>query len=570
MNKVKSGLLFFVAIFFAGILNAQTIEEGKKFMYYEKFKSAKDVFKKLADANPNNTDAVYWLGQSMILPEENNDIAGAKDLYQKTLMNNSNSPLLLVGMGHIELLEGKVQDAKNRFETAISLSQGKNKDVLNAVGFANVQAEKGDADYAIQKLRQATELKKMTDPDVWGNLGDAYRKLIQGGPAQIAYETALTLNPNYARASYRIGKIYQSQGRTQEELYLKYYNEAIAKDAAYAPVYQELYQYYYLTNVTKSAEYLEKYLANVDADPRRDCYYRASMKYAQGLFAESISTANGCISSAGAEGPYPNVYGIMGYAYDRLGDSVNAKASFEKYFAIQKPEKIGPTDYAKYGDILMKFPDSTGATDSIAGIYFDKAVSLDSTEKGKVDILKSVALKFESRKDFKKAADWHSKVMRLKSNPSKTDLYYAGYNYFRAGEYASAIPVFDMYGQKFPDDAFGFYMLGKSKWAIDSTLEQGLANADFEKAIAAGVKDSVKYKNQLVGSYKYFIVYSVFKKDKATALGYADKVLSLDPADAETIKNKEIIPTINFNAPAQKPKPAPATKAGAGAKAGKK
>ncbi len=90
-----------------------------------------------------------------MLPEENNDIAGAKALYQKTLMNNSNSALLLAGMGHIELLEGKDQEARNRFETAISISQGKNKDVLNAVGFANVQAKNGDADYAVQKLKQA-------------------------------------------------------------------------------------------------------------------------------------------------------------------------------------------------------------------------------------------------------------------------------------------------------------------------------------------------------------------------------------------------------------------------------
>ena len=57
-------------------------------------------------------------------------------------MANSNNPLLLAGMGHIELLEGKTQDARNRFETAISLSQGKNVAVLNAVGFANVNGKR--------------------------------------------------------------------------------------------------------------------------------------------------------------------------------------------------------------------------------------------------------------------------------------------------------------------------------------------------------------------------------------------------------------------------------------------
>jgi tetratricopeptide (TPR) repeat protein len=565
MKKLNSGLLFFAVFFFSGMVKAQTLEDGKKFMYYERYKSAGEVFKKLVDANPNNVDAVYWLGQSMILPDENSDVQGAKALYQKTLMNNSNSALLLAGMGHVELLEGKTQDARNRFETAISISQGKNKDVLNAVGFANVQADKGDADYAVQKLKLATEIKKMNDPDVWANLGDAYKKLAQGGPAQTSYEKALEFVPNYARSSYRIGKIYQTQGVTQKDIYMRYYDEAIAKDPAYAPVYQNLYQYYYLTDVTKSAEYLEKYLANTDKDPNRDCYYRTSMLYARGMFNDAITTGNGCITSAGAEGPYPNIYGLIAYAYDKLGDSVNAKKSFETYFQKQKPEKVGPTDYKTYAEVLLKFPDTTSTTDSIAGIYVDKAVALDSTEKGKSDLLKSIASKYEGQKKFTQAAAWYNKLVSIKQNPTKTDLYYAGYNYFRGGDYTSAINVFNIYAQKFPDDAFGYYMLGKSKWAIDTTLEQGLANADFEKTIEVGNKDSVKYKNQLIGSYKYFVVYSVFKKDKAAALAYADRVLGLDPADAESLKNKEIIPNLNFNAPAQKPKPA-GNKAGGSAK----
>ena len=541
MNKIKTGLLFFVSIFISAGLLAQSIEEGKKFMYYEKYRSAKDVFQKLVDANPNNVDAVYWLGQSMILAEDNADVAAAKALYQKTLMNNSNSALLLAGMGHIELLEGKLPDARNRFETAISISQGKNMDVLNAVGFANVQAEKGDANYAVEKLKQATELKKMKDPDVWANLGDAYRKLTQGGPAQIAYEKALEFNPNYARASFRIGKIYVSQGVTQKDIYTRYFDEAIAKDPAYAPVYQELYQLYYTTNVTKSAEYLDKYLATTDSDPRKDCYYRASMKYAQGLFAEAVSVGNSCISAGGAEGALPNVYGLIGYAYDKLGDSVNAKTSFDTYFEKQKPEKIGSGDLATYGQILLKM-----GMDSLAGLSIEKAVALDSTEKGKVEALKVMASKYESLKRYKDAADWYSKVVSIKQNLTKMDIYSAGYNYYRVGEYVPAVTMFNMYSEKFPEDPLGYYLCGKSNWAIDSTMELASANACFEKTIEVAQKDSAKYKAQLIGSLKYFLIYSVYKRDKDAALAYADRILGIDPADAETIKNREIIPGLNF------------------------
>ncbi|MES2848326.1 MAG: tetratricopeptide repeat protein [Bacteroidota bacterium] len=563
MNKFKSGLLFFAAVFFSGLLKAQTLEEGKKFMYYERYKSAKGVFEKLVAANPNNVDAVYWLGQAMVLPEENSDVAGAKALYQKTLMNNSNSALLLAGMGHIELLEGKAQDAKNRFETAVSISQGKNKDVLNAIGFANVQAPNGDADYAVQKLRQATELKKMTDPDVWANLGDAYKKLIQGAPAQTAYEAALGLSPNYARASYRIGKIYQTQGIIQKEIYMRYYDEAIAKDPAYAPVYENLYQYYYGNDVTKSGEYMDKYLANTDVDAAKDCSYRTSMLYARGMFNESISKGQQCIASAGPEGPYPNIYAVVAYAYFKLGDSLNAKTYFDTYFQKQKPEKVGPVEYKTYGQTLIKL-----GQDSVGGIYIDKAVALDSTETGKIALLKDVAMGFEAQKKFKEAGGWYNKLLSVKQNTTKTDLYNAGYNLFRGGDYTTALSIFNIYSQKFPDDPFGYYLSGKSSWAIDTTLEQGLANPYFEKTIEVASKDSVKNKAQLIGSYKYFLVYSVFKKDKAAAIEYADKILLLDPADAETMQNRELL-TKPATTPATKQpaKPAPA-KPTAGAKSG--
>ncbi len=549
MNKFKSGLLFIAVFLFSGLLKAQTLEEGKKFMYYERYKSAKAVFEKVVAANPNNTDAVYWLGQAMIVPLENRNIAGAKDLYQKTLMNNSNSALLLAGMGHIELLEGKVQDAKNRFETALSLSQSKNKDVLNAIGFANVHAEKGDADYAVQKLRLATELKKMNDPDVWANLGDAYKKMQQGGPAQTAYESALAINPNYARSSDRIAKIYVTQGVMQRDIYMKYFEDAIAKDPAYAPAYEDLYQVLYTTDVTKSGEYLAKYIANTDDDPK-NCYYTASMKYAQGNFADAIRMSDDCLKTPDA---YSKLYGLKAYSAFRLGDSVTAKSNFETYFQKADPSIIGAGDYSTYAAVLLKFNE-----DSVAGIYTDKAVALDSVEANKLTYVKIMTAYYDAQKLYNQSGDWYSKLNSIKKDLRKTDLYNAGYSYFRGGNYPSAINVFNVYGEKFPDDPFGYYMCGKSNWAIDTTLELGLANDCFTKAIEVGVKDSVKYKAQLIGSYKYFIVYSVYKKDKAAALAYADKVLLLDPADAETLKNKDIIPTINFGAPAAQPKKEPA------------
>lgn len=557
MKKMKSGMLFLAVLFLSISLKAQTIDQAKSLLYYEKYKSAKTGFEKLVAANANDLDAVYWLGQTMIMPDDKTvkDVADAKALYQKTLMANSNSALILAGIGHIELLEGKSQDARNHFETAISLSQGKIASVLNAVGFANVNAKEGDAAYAVDKLKLATSIKKMTDPDVFVNLGDAYKKMGDGGQAQLSYEAALALNPKYARASYRIGKIYQTQGGTQEEIYMRYYNEAIAKDPTYGPVYENLYNLYYTTDVPKSAQYLEKFLTNTDDNPK-NCYLRASILYAQALFADAVKKADECIGTNPT--PYPKLYGIKAYAYNKLKDSVNAKASFEKYFKMADTSLIGMGDYTTYASVLLKFP----GNDSLAGTFIDKAVGLDTLEVNRVTYLKSIASSYEGQKKYKEAADWYNKVVLIKRAPGKVDMYNAGFNYFRTGNYPSAISIFNMYSQKFPEDAFGYYMAAKSKWGIDTTMVQALANPDFEKTILVGMVDSVKYKPQVIGSYKYFVgYYANIKKDNAKAIEYCNKILALDPQDAEAANNKAAL-----MAPAPKQAKPAATKPAAGAK----
>ncbi|MEO5942940.1 MAG: tetratricopeptide repeat protein [Ferruginibacter sp.] len=556
MNKFKTSVFLVAILFFSNALKAQNIEDGKKFLYYERYQSAKNVFQKLVTADPNNEEAVYYLGQAEIGLE---DIAGAKALYLQKLSANPNSPLIMAGVGNIELLEGKTADARNHFETAISLSQGKSIPVLNAVGYANsnYDVKSGDGNYAIAKLLQATQIKKFKDPEVWTNLGDAYRKIGDGGNAVKAYQEALAIDPKYARAIFRTGRVYQTQGVGQENLYLDYYNKAIAADPAYAPVYYTLYVYDYETNVPKSAEYLDKWLSNSDDDSKA-CYLRASIKYAQGLFNDAITKADQCISSEGAT-PYANLYGIKALAYNRLHDSLNAKSSYEEYFKRQSPDKIGAGDYSSYAGILLKFP----GNEAQAGSLVDKAVALDTLESNKVAYLKSIAKAYEAVDNKKEAAIWYGKVMTVKKNYSNVDLFNAGYNYYSVGELDSSNKYFSLYIDKYPDDILGYYMLGNANALKDSTNALGLAVPYYQKAIQLGEIDPTKAnaKTRLMNSYKFFVGYFYnAKKNRDSALYYVDKALVLDPTDASMISNKEFISKNDPNAPPRKaPDPKPST-----------
>jgi len=575
MNKIKAALFFVTAVLFVNFVTAQSIEDGKKFLYYEKYKSAKNVFEQLVAANPNNVDAVYWLGQTMIRPDDNKDIAGAKALYQKALAANSNSALLTAGMGHIELLEGKTQDARNRFETAISLSQGKSIPVLNAIGFANADfdSKNGDAAYAIEKLKLATTLKGFKDPETYTIMGDAYRKLADGGSALTAYQSALAIDPKYARAPYRIGKIYQTQGSTQSDIYMQYYNQAIALDPNYTPVYQTLYDLYYKTNVVKSAEYLEKYLTLMGGDEPQACYYRSTIKYAQGLFAESITQADACIAAGGAS-PDPRLYGLKGYAYDKLNDSVNAVSSFAKFFELQKPEKVGPTDIETYVKNLLKFP----GNESKAATLIERGITFDSTEAGKVTLMRQMATRFELQKQYSDAATWYKKILDTKKAPTKTDIFNYANNLSRAGNYQGAVDAWGLYTSKYPNETYGYYMTAVTQSKIDTTMTQGLAAPSYQKVIDLGeaqwATDSAKVKAHLLNAYKYFIQYAAnVQKDRKAASDYAAKYLVKEPTDTEVADIKKQLDAPARTVPATRPpatRPATGnTKSGGGTSGGK-
>jgi len=554
MKQLKFTLILLTGLLVANIGRAQSIEDGKKFLYYEKFISAKNVFQQLLTANPANEEAAYWLGQTLIAPDEDKDIEGAKVVYQKGLATNANSALLKAGMGHIELLEGKTQQARSSFESAISLSGGKNIMVLDAIGFANgdFDSKLGDGAYAIEKLQQATNMKGFKDARIMTDLGDAFRKVGDGGTAQRTYEAALAIDPKYARAKFRIGRIYQSQGFSQAPIYLQYYNDAIALDPNYSRVYFYLYQYYYGTDVVKSAAYLDKYLAAKGSDEPNACFLSAQMKFAQGLFAETITAAEACV--AASPNPYPNLFGLLAYANFKIGEKLetagdsigamaafgNSKIAFEKYFQKQKQAKIGPRDLFTNATVLLKFP----GNEALAGNFMEQAVALDSTEIGKVTMLKSVAAAYEKRGQFAEAGEWYKKVLNIKKAPTKTDIYNAAYSYYRIGQFAPAAQLFDNYTQKYADDIFGYYMMGKSYWGIDTVMAYGLANNSFTKAIEVGeaYTDKSKIIPQLMAAYKYFIAYSAnVEKNYPLAVTYADKALLIDPNDQEVKANKDAL-----------------------------
>ncbi|MDR3715744.1 MAG: tetratricopeptide repeat protein [Puia sp.] len=554
MKNIRFSLLVAV-VFLGNVVSAQTLEQGKKFLYYQRYASAKDALTKVVAANPNNIEAIYWLGQTLLVMK---DSAGATDVYQKAITSNGTAPLLLAGMGEIELREGKNADARAHFDQAINLTKGKDVNVLNAVALANVDAKAGDPAYAIEKLNQATQVKNFKSPETYIIMGDAYRKQIDGGGAVTSYQKALTVDPQYAQAKYKIGLIYLTQNN--KEYFLPAFEDALQLDPNYAPAYYALYQYWFYRDINKAKDYYNKYLAVADQSASND-YDRASIKFASHDNDGAIADSKAALSTLGDKAD-PRYYKLIAYSYDAKGDSVNAKSYLDQYFAKQKPEDFLPMDYAFLGSLQAKIPgsDSTAAFKS-----YQTAIDKDTALDDKTKLLKEASDLAKKVKNKTYAALFAGETYSLNKNPTNTDLYNWGQANYQAGNYKTADSIFcGVYIPKYPNEIFGYLWCARSKRAQDDSVNSaGLAIEAYAKlsevaraldstAKVANGPDSIKYRAQ--AREGYFILASYYndvKKDKPTAIYYLEQVIAVDPNNAVAPKYIEILK--KPAAPARKP-----------------
>ncbi len=365
----------------------------------------------------------------MIHRRDTRDTAGAKALYQKMLATNGNAPLLLAGMGHVELLYGNKTDSRQRFETAISLTKEKDINVLNAVAYANIDAKEGDLNYAIQKLTTATQVKRFNDPVTYTLLGDAYRRQLDGGGAVTNYQKALGIDPKYAEAQMKIGIVYLTQNN--REFFLPAFESAVTIDPAYAPAYQQLFLYWYLRDVNKAATYLEKYAANSDQGADLE-YMKAGMLYVSGKVAESRTRAQQLIGQYGAN-VNPRMYRLVAYASDSLGDYTTAREAMANFLAKADSTLLLSTDYEEYGKIYGKLSDST--TRNMAFQYYAKAISMDTLDVDKQKYATEALDLAKQLHDKQAAAVISGAMYNSLKNPTNSDLFKYGTANYQAGNY---------------------------------------------------------------------------------------------------------------------------------------
>lgn len=540
---------------------AQNVASGVNDYYAQRFKSAKATFEKLVAANPNDIQATYWLGQAYLGME---DVAGARAVYEKGLATSANAPLLLAGMGQVDLLQNRVNEARQRFESAITASsskKGNDPEVLDAVGrgIEEVYTDKnkiGDINFAVQKLEEASNSKTKDNAllaDIFINLGDAYRDARpgeNGGLAFSSYQKATEANPNFALAYYKLARIFNSQHNW--ELYEKYLTDAIQKDPRFAPAYYDL-AYFKMGkgDLAAAGEFADKFAQNSDPDPNNE-YLKYSLDYVQKKYDAAIAGAKSIISRLGDKAKANN-YKLLAYAYYDKGDSIQAKQNLDQYFAKVKPDEIEVLDYKLKSDIYLKLP----GQEDLAVAAIMEGIKADTIVDNQVKLLKDAAETFRKRaaalpagNDSLKAllrareGDLMSQVVAIKPNYTINELFDAGRAYYFGQQYAKSRDAFLKFQEKFPNEVYGFEWALNNSRIIDTVKVDSIALPDATKLLAFAEKDTVKYKKQIVSAVSFMATYYAnVAKDKDKAIEYLKRLLQVsDPANKEAIqKNIDIL-----------------------------
>ena len=181
-------------------------------------------------------------------------------------------------------------------------------------------------------------------------------------------------------------------------------------------------------------EYLDKYITTADKTPENDVFV-AEYLFRATKYNESLAKLKEVDASIGGAN-LPSLYLLYAYNYDRLGDSVQAKANLEKYFA-NPASKIKPDDYDLAVKVFSKFPGSEGT----AAGYLEKAILNDTSKINKLDFMAQAADLYFKAKNYPEQFKWLQKRVELKGSISEADYYALTTAALNAKDYPQSITI---------------------------------------------------------------------------------------------------------------------------------
>ncbi|MDW8851557.1 tetratricopeptide repeat protein [Flavobacterium sp. MMLR14_040] len=545
MNKFKIFSLALVAS--ASVVKAQDIKEAKKAIDAEQFQKAKSLLKSIIKAKPSDGEANFVLGNVYL---NQSIIDSAKIYYLNGLEASEKKHLNYIGLAQIDLDNKNTASATANFGLATKDIKRKDVDEFIYIGKAYMNSVNPDYTNAVASLKKALAIEPQNAQALLA-IGDAYYGANNQNDAYKAYRDAFTADPTLLRAKMQLGVLLK--GAKSYEEAIKSFNEVIALNANYGPVYRELAETYYkwarnkpstsTVNLQKAITNYEKYLSLTDYS------LDSKMRHADFLilvkdYKNLEVVANKMIAEDKVN---PRIFRYLGYAAYENGNYDVAIKSIEDYIKVPTNKIIG-RDYLYLGYAkIKKGTNAEGVVDPAvfnAGLAeIKKGVAMDPLA---VEELGDFGKELFGKKQFAQAAALYElSSANTESKNYLTDNVYYGISlyYANVNKTATAPEVIADLGKA--DAAFDRVLVASPtydeaylyKGRINNLLEKDdqiiknyeeyitkiTAKGAEELAKPATVKKIVEAYNSIGASYA--------NTDKAKAVEYFNKTLVLDPAN---------------------------------------
>lgn len=546
MNKVKVLSIALLAVITTS--QAQDIDQAKKAIDAEKFESAKTILKSIIAAKPDNGTADFYLGNVYLLQ---NNADSAQIYYQKGLSDSDAANLNNIGLGLIDLDNGNKVAAEAKFALATKDLKRKDYEEYIFIGRAYTISHNPDFKKALEYLNKA-KIIKPEDPQLNLALGNAYYGDKNQNEAYSAYRNAYAGDNTLIRAKMQLGVLLKGAKAYTEAI--KAFDEVIAINANYGPVYRELAETYYLwgrNEPSKYRTYIDKALVNYEKYlTLTDYSLNSRMRHADflvlaGEYKALEAEANKMIE---LDKVNPRILRYLGISAYQNGNYEVAIKSLESFIAVPTNKTIA-FDYQILGLSKIKKAVGTDGANLDTALFdnglLDLKKSSEMDPNGSTVNLSELGKMLYELKLYKLSAVIFGIAVENKESKSYVlDNFYLGNSYYfeNAGKEATKR---DTIGLERGDLAYAAVIEASPK-TQDAYLYRGRINSLLEKddmtikyyndyvtivtekgpeelAKPAVIKKIIESYNTAGASYA--------NSDKAKAIEYFNKTLAIDPAN---------------------------------------